>query len=160
MSPTVINREIMPFGYTRSPLKLTRGDLKGLRHFGPDFICWNAVMYITSDELPLSTKTLLVSCPLMVSMIMKGSHMATWLPLHLIQKKTMSSSPVRWCLSIRCFIWTLLTCLWTAFLKDLYDPPATGPPVIILISPTTCLGWSQSSSLWSSIDLSSVRWRV
>ena len=66
----------MPFGYTQSPLKLTRGDLKGLRHFGPNFIYWNAVMYITSDELPLSTKTLLVSCPLMVSMIMKGSHVA------------------------------------------------------------------------------------
>lgn len=53
------------------PLKLTRGDSKFLRHLGSNFICWNAFMYITSAELPLSTKTLLVLYPSMVNMIMR-----------------------------------------------------------------------------------------
>jgi len=70
----------MPFGYTRSLLKLTKGDLKGLRRFGSNFIYWNAVMYITSAELPLSTKTLRVFYPSMVSMITRGSSCGSLIP--------------------------------------------------------------------------------
>ena len=151
---------MMPFGNMRSPLKLIRGDPKGLRQFGSNFICWNTVMYITSAELPLSTKTLQVLYPSMISMIMRGSSCGCLIPFASHSEKTMSSSPVRWCLAIRCLTWTLLTCLWIAFLKDLYDPPMTSPPVIVLISPTTCLGLSWSSSLWSSVDFSFVQWRV
>ena len=131
---------MMPFGNMRSPLKLIRGDPKGLRHFGSNFICWNTVMYITSAELPLSTKTPLVLYPSMVSMITRGSLCGCLTPLASHSKKTMSSSLDWWCLAIGCFIWTLLTCLWIAFFKDLYDPPTTGPPVIFLIYPMTFLG--------------------
>ena len=130
----------MPFENTWSPLKLTRGDSKGLRCFGSNFIYWNDIMYFMSAEFLLSTQTLLVLYPSMVSMITRGSSCGCLTPLASHSEKTMSSSLERWYLAIGCFIWTLLTCLWTAFLKDLYDAHTTDPSVIVFISPTTCLG--------------------
>ena len=44
------------------------------------------------------------------------------------------------------------------FPRDLYDPPTTGPLMIVLISPKIGLRLSQTSSLWSSIGFSSARW--
>lgn len=64
---------MMPFGNTRSPLKLTREDPKGRSRFRSNFICWYAIMYITSTELPLPTKTILVLYPSIISMITSGS---------------------------------------------------------------------------------------
>ena len=156
----VICREMMPFRYTWSPLKLTNGDPKGLRRFGSNFIYWNVVIYITFTELPLSSNTLRVLYPSMVNMVTTGSSCGCLICFAFCSEKTLSSFLIRWCLAIRCLIRTLLTCLWNAFLKDLYDPPTTSPLVIVLISPTTCLVLSHSSSLWSSVDFSSVRWRA
>ena len=144
---SVICKATIPFGYMQSPLKLTKGDPKGVRCFGSNFICWNAVMYITSAELPLSTKTLWVLYPSIGSMITRGSSCGCLIPFACRSEKTMMSFQVWWCLAIGCLTRTLLTCLWNAFLKDLYDPPTTSPLVIILISPITCLGLSRSSSL-------------
>ena len=146
----------MPFRYTWSPLKLTNGDSKGLRHFGSNFIYWKAVIYITSVELPLSTSTLRVLNPLMASIMTKGSSWGCLIPFTSCLEKTMLSFLVKWCFAIGWLTWTLFTCLCTAFLKDLYDLPMISPPVIVLISPTMGLRLSRSSSLWSSVGFSSV----
>ena len=90
----------------------------------------------------------------MVSIMTRGSLWGCLIPFTSRSKKTALSFPIRWCFAIGCLIWTLFTCFWTAFLQDWYDPPTTGPPMIVLISPTICLGLSQSSSLWSLIDFS------
>ena len=71
----------MPFENTWSPLKLTRGDSKGLRCFGSNFIYWNDIMYFMSAEFLLSTQTLLVLYPSMVSMITRGSSCGCLTPL-------------------------------------------------------------------------------
>ena len=75
-------------------------------------------------------------------------------------EKTMSSFLVRWFFAIGCLIWTLFTYLWTAFLRDLYNHPTASPLVIVLISPTIGLRFSWSSSLWSSVYFSSIRWQA
>ena len=147
---------MMPFRNTRSLLKLTRGDPKGWRHFGSNFIYWYVIMYITSAELPLSTKTLLALYLSIVSMIMSGSSCGCLTPLASRLEKKISPSPEHQYFATGCFTWTLLTCLWNVFLKDQYDPPMTSPPIITRFSPTACLGRSCSSSLWSSLDFSSV----
>ena len=141
----MIEREMMPFKNTQFLLKLTRGDPKGRRHFGSNFIYWYAVMYITSAKLPLSTKTLLALYLSIVSMIMSGSSCGCRTPLASCSKKTILPSPERRYFAIGCFTWMLLTCVWNAFLKDQYDPPMTGPPIITRISPTAYLGQSYSS---------------
>ena len=146
----------MPFRYTWSPLKLTKGDPKGLRRFGSNFIYWNAIMYITSIELLLSTKTLQVLYPSIVSVMTSGSSCGCLILLHLIRRRQFCHSQCDDVLLLGVLTWALFTCLWTSFLKDLYNPPTSGPPVIILISPMICLELSRSSSLRSSVDLSSV----
>ena len=37
-------------------------------------------------------------------------------------------------------VWTLFTCLWHTFLRDLNDPPVMGPPAIVFISPIMSWG--------------------
>ena len=78
---SVICKATIPFGYMQSPLKLTKGDPKGVRCFGSNFICWNAIMYITSAKLPLSTKTLQVLYPSIFSIITRGSSCGYLTPL-------------------------------------------------------------------------------
>ena len=107
-------------------------------------------MYITSTKLPLSTSTLWVLNPSMVSIMTRGSSCGFMIPFKNCLKKIILSFPVRWCFAIRCLIWTLFTYLWIAFLRNLYDPPTIGSPVIVLISPTMALILSWSSFLCSS----------
>lgn len=138
-----------------SPLKLTKGDSKGRSRLGPSLNGWYDVMYMISAELLISTNTLLVLNPSVANMMTSRSSCGCLIPLASRTEKVMSSSPERWYFVKGCLMWTLLIYLWYALLKDLYNPPITGPPVIILISPTTCFWWSHSTSLWSSWDLSS-----
>ena len=154
----------MPFRYTQSPLKLTNGDPKGLRRFvkpfGSNFICWKAVIYIMSAELPLSISTLQVLNSSMASIMTRGSSWGCLIPFTSCSEKTMSSFSMRGCFAIGWLTWTLFTCLYTTFLRDLYDPPKTGPLVIVLITPTMGLRLSRSSSLWSLVGFSSIRSRA
>ena len=86
-----------------------------------------------SVELPLSTRILLVSNPSMFNIITNGSLWGCFTPLASASLKEMSWS-VRLCLK-EGTVWTLFTCLWHAFLRDLNDPPVTGPSEIVFISP-------------------------
>ena len=114
-----------------------------------------------SAELPLSTKTLLVLNPSIMSIITNGSLWGCF--IHLASS---SENRISWSIRL-CFkggiLWTLFNYLWYDFLKDLNDPPINGPPVIVFIFPMALCGrrdmWS--SSLWeasrwpllSSLDL-------
>ena len=113
-------------------------------------------MYITFAKLPLSTNTLRVLNLSMVSIMTRGSSWGFLIPFTSRLKKTMSSFPMLWCFVIGWLTWRLFTYLWTAFLRDLCNPSTTGPPVIVLISPTMGLRLSQSSSAWSSMGFSFV----
>ena len=86
-----------------------------------------------SAELPLSTRILLVLNPFIFNIITNRSLWAYFTPLASASLKDMSWS-VRLCLN-RGTMWTLFTCLWHAFLRDLNDPPVKGPPTIVFISP-------------------------
>ena len=93
-----------------------------------------------SAELPLSTRILLVLNPSMVCMITKWSLWGCFTPLAFASLKD-----IYW--SIRFFLnggimWTLFTCLWHAFLRDL-----NYPPVIVFISLNMSWGgWNGRSS--------------
>ena len=96
-------------------------------------------------ELPLSTRILLVLNPSIFSIMTKGSLWGCFTPLASPSLKDMSLS-VRRCL-YGGMVWTLFTCLWYAFLRDLNDPPENSPPVIVFISPITSYrGWDGQSS--------------
>ena len=85
-------------------------------------------MYITFAELPLSTNTLQVLNPSMGSIMTRGSSWGYLIPFTSYLEKTMSAFLVWRCFAIRWLTWTLFICLWTAFLKGLYDPSMIGPP--------------------------------
>ena len=86
-----------------------------------------------SAKLPLSIRTLLVLNPFITSMITKGSSCGCFTPLASSFENRMSLSVI---LCLRgAILWTLFTCLYYDFLRDLKDPPMDGPPVIIFISP-------------------------
>ena len=98
-----------------------------------------------SAELPLSTRILLVLNPFIFSIMTKGSLWGYFTPLASLSLKDMSRS-------VHCYldggmVWTLFTCLWYTFLRDLNDPPENGPSVIVFIfSITSCGGWDKRSS--------------
>ena len=111
-----------------------------------------------SVELPLSTRILLVLNPSILSMISKGSLWGYLTPLASASLKDMFWS-VHFCLNGG-IVWTLLTCLWYAFLKDLNDPDVKGPPVIVFISPITFWGgWGWWSSFLDE-DSYWLRWSL
>ena len=60
---------------------------QGSEAFWIHYIYWKAVMCITSTKLPLSTNTLRVLNPSMVSIMTRGSYVAAWSPLHLTWRK-------------------------------------------------------------------------
>ena len=102
-----------------------------------------------SAKLPLSTRILLILNPSIVNVMTKGSLRGCFTPLAFSSLKDISWF-VRLCLN-RGTIWTLFTCLWHASLGNLNDPPANGPPVIVVISLITfCRGWN---GLSSSLDV-------
>ena len=72
----------------------------------------------------------------MASIMTRRSSWGYLIPFTSCSEKTMSSFPVRWCFTIGWLTWTMFTCLYIAFLRDLYDPPTTSSPIIVLISPT------------------------
>ena len=99
-----------------------------------------------SAELPLSTRILLVLNPSIFSIITKGSLWGCLTPLASTSLKDMSQSVC--CCFNGGIVWTLFTCLWYAFLRDLNDPPENGPPIIVFISPITSYGgWDERLSL-------------
>ena len=99
-----------------------------------------------SAELLLSTRTLLVLNPSIMTMMTRGSLWGYFTPLASSSKKDMS-----WFVRL-CFMsgkpCTLFTCLWYDFLKERNEPPVVGPPVIVFISPSAVCGrgceWSLS----------------
>ena len=94
-----------------------------------------------SVELLLFTRILLVLNPSIVSIMTKGLLWGCFIPLASFSLKDMSYF-VCLCLN-RGVMWTLFTCLWHAFLRDLNDPPMNGPPVIVFISSiTVCRHWN------------------
>ena len=96
-------------------------------------------------ELPLSRRILLVLNPSIFNIMTKGSLWGCFTPLEFVSLKDISWSV---CLCLNGGItWTLFTCLWHAFLRDLNDPSVKGPPTIVLISLiTSCGGWFGWSS--------------
>ena len=97
-------------------------------------------------ELPLSTRILLVLNPSIFSIMTKRSLWGCFTPLASALLKDISWS-VRLCLNGG-IMWTLFTCLWHAFLRDLNDPSVKGPPAIVFISLITSYGgWNGRSSL-------------
>ena len=107
-----------------------------------------------SVELPLSIRTLLVLNPSIMSMITKGSSCGCFTPLASSSKSRMSLS-VLLCLRGG-ILWTLFICLCYDFLRDLKDPLADTPPVIIFIFPIALCRWLDmlSSSLGTASCLS------
>ena len=95
-----------------------------------------------SAELSLSTRTLRVLTPSIMIIMTSGS---SWLCFTLLASSSerYKSSLVRLCFDGG-ILWTLFTCLWYDFLRDLNDPP-----VMVFISPSALCGrgWGQSSSL-------------
>ena len=97
-------------------------------------------------ELPLSTRILLVLNTSIFNIMTKGSLWGCLTPLALASLKDISWS-FRHCLNWG-IMWTLFTCHWVAFLRDLNNLPIRGPPEIVFISPmTSCGGWRRRSSL-------------
>ena len=98
-----------------------------------------------SAELPLLMRILLVLNPSIFSIMTKGSLWGCFTLMASPSLKDMSRY-VRRCLDGG-MVWTLFTCLWHAFLRDLNDPPENGPLVIVFISPITLFGgWDEWSS--------------
>ena len=106
-----------------------------------------------STELPLSTRILLVLNPSIVSIITKGSSWGCFTPLASSFKRDMSWF-IHLCLNGG-ILWTLFTCLWHAFLRDLNDPPVDGPSVIFFISLISIYG---CFNVWSSSSGEDSRW--
>ena len=92
-------------------------------------------------ELLLSTRTRLVLNPSIVSMITNGSSCGCFIPLASSSEKIMYMVSLLLCF-IGGAVWMPLTCLCCNFLRDLKDPPAVGPSLIILISLIALFGWS------------------
>ena len=85
----------IPFEYTLSPLKLTRGDSNKQSFFGFTFSYWKAKRYMMSVELPLSTKIFLVLNPSIMSMITKGLSRGCFTPHASSFKKTIPGLSLR-----------------------------------------------------------------
>ena len=94
----------------------------------------------------------LVLNPSIISIMTIGLSCGCFTPLASSSEKTMSVASLLWCF-VGGIIWTLLTCLYCDFLRDLKDPPIVRPPLIILISPIAV--FSPSHGLSSSLDFSS-----
>ena len=92
-----------------------------------------------SAKLPLSTRTRLGLKPSIMSIMIRGSSCGCFTPRASFSEKTISKFSLLLCLDGR-IIWTLFTCFSCDLLRDLNDPPAVGPPLIILISPMASLG--------------------
>ena len=122
------------------------GDSNGHNLFGSSFSYWKAWRQIMSAELPLSMRILLVLNPSIFNIMTNGSLWGCFTPM-----ASASLKDIFWsvCLCLNgSIMWTLFTCLWYAFLRDLNDPPVKGPPAIVFISPiTSCGGWCGRSSL-------------
>ena len=100
-----------------------------------------------SAELPLSTRTLRVLNPSIMIIMTSGSSWGCFTHLASSSEKC-KSSLVRLCFDGG-ILWTLFTCLWYDFLRDLNDPPVVGPSAMVFISPSALCGrgWGRSSSL-------------
>ena len=92
-------------------------------------------MYV---ELLLSIRTLLVLNHSIMNMITKGSSCGYFNPLASSPENKMSLS-ILFCLRGG-ILWTLFTCLYCDFLRDLKDPHMDSPLVIIFISPIALCG--------------------
>ena len=90
---------------------MTNGDLKGLRHFGSNFIYWKVVMYITSVELPLFTNILRVLYLLMVSIMTRVSSCGCLIPFTFLLEKTNVVIPS-----------TMMLCYWVFDMNTVYLP--------------------------------------
>ena len=93
----------------------------------------------------MSTKTLLVLNPSIMSIITNGSSWGCFTPLASSSENKISMSD---CLYFRGgILWMLFTYIWYDFLRDLNNPLVNGPPVIIFISPIMLYG---RRDMWSS----------
>ena len=103
-----------------------------------------------STELPLYMRIHLVLNPSIISMITNGSSCDCFTPSASSFENRMSTST--FLIYVRGGnLWTLFTCLWCDFLKDLKDPPVDGPPVIIFIYSIALCGWP--NALVSSLEI-------
>ena len=99
-----------------------------------------------STELLLSTKTLPVLNPSIMTMMTRGSSWGCFTPLASSSEKHMS-----WFVRL-CFMGgrpcTLFTYLWYDFLRERNESPMVGPPVIAFVFPNAVCGrgceWSSS----------------
>ena len=149
----------MPFGYTRSPLKLTKGNSKCLRCFGSKF---SVGMLSCTSYLPSFCYLSKLSRCCTFDGYHDNEGIIMWLP------DSFRISLGKQCRHFWCNdVWVSSAWhehCWLAFglpsLRTCTIPPAIGPSVIVLISLTTYLGLSWSSSLWLLVDISFVRWPV
>ena len=99
-----------------------------------------------SIELPLSTRTLLLLNPPIMIIMTSGLSWGCFTPLASSSEKYMS-----WFVRL-CFrggrLWTLFTCLWYDFLRDLNYLPVDGPPMMVFIFPIAHCGWGGRWSLF------------
>ena len=90
-------------------------------------------------KLPLSIKTHQVLNPSIISMITSGSSCSCFTPLVSSSKKTIFVDS-----HFLCFdggvVWAMLIFLCCSFLRDLKDPSAVRPPLIIFIPPIALFG--------------------
>lgn len=99
---------MIPFGYTLSPKKLTKGEWNGQSVSLSIFICWNADNYIMSAELPLSIKTRRILKFSIFNMITKGSLCGCFAPHESFVKKVTSSSS-----DLACFVQIDSMCIFS-----------------------------------------------
>jgi len=123
-------KAIIPLGYTRSLLKLTRGDLKGRNLSRSTFSYWKEVDNVYKVAIIYEDSPGVKS--FYISMITKGSPCGYFTPLVSFSENRMFLF-VLLCLRGG-ILWTLFTCLCYDFLRDLKDPPVYGLLVIIFIS--------------------------
>ena len=104
-----------------------------------------------SAELLLSTRTLLVLNPSIMIIMTNGSSWGYFTPSASSSEKYMSWFVHLYFKGGR--LWTLFTCLWYEYLRDLNDRLVDGPPVMVFISPIAFCerGGRWSSSLWEPL---------
>ena len=145
---------MIPFGYTLSLEKLTKGEWNGRGLSCSIFICWKANEYIMSAKLPLSIRTPRILKFSIFNMITKGSSCGCFTPHESCAEKVIFGSSDLACFVQTSFVCILFIYLMHALLSDLDDPSTTNPPAMVRLSPATICCFSFSCAYGGLLPLS------